>query len=189
VSILNELRTFSVPCQERLPLIQIPCVGHTANLAVGNFFRGSKGPKFCDIQRILAVLPGDTDLPVSDVPRLQEEHWFSLGEIINCITIHWRQVIGFLNENRETESLAAMNHLDIVRLNEIMVTFTRLINCVKRSLVSYFDIFPMLQKLMVNLGSLPTNKKCRNSHAGGTRTVFTNDRFEGHIRLLPSDVS
>jgi hypothetical protein len=39
--------------------------------------------------------------------------------------IHWTHVIGFLNENRETEALAAMNRFDIARLNEVMVIFTR----------------------------------------------------------------
>jgi hypothetical protein len=38
--------------------------------------------------------------------------------------IHWTHVIGFLNENRETEILAVLNRLDIDWLNEVMVIFT-----------------------------------------------------------------
>jgi hypothetical protein len=68
------------------------------------------------------------------------------------------QVIGFLNGNRETEVLAAMNCLDIARLNEVIVIFTRFIKCVHGNSISYLDIFPMLPKLMVDLGSLRANK-------------------------------
>jgi hypothetical protein len=68
------------------------------------------------------------------------------GEITNYIVIHWTQVIGFLNENRETEVLAALKRPDIARLNEIMVIFARFIKCVEGNSISYFDIFPILKK-------------------------------------------
>jgi hypothetical protein len=68
------------------------------------------------------------------------------------------QVIGFLNENREAEVLAALDRLDIARLNEGMVIFTRFIKCVEGNSISYSDIFPMLHKLMSNLGSLRASK-------------------------------
>jgi hypothetical protein len=75
--------------------------------------------------------------------------------------IHWTQGIGFLNENRETAAWAALNRLDIDRLNEFMVTFMRFIKCVEGNSISYFDIFPGLQKLMVNLESLCVNKHAK----------------------------
>jgi hypothetical protein len=68
------------------------------------------------------------------------------------------QVIGFLNENRETEVLAAPNRLDIAQLNEILVIFGRFIKCVEGKYISYSDIFSMLQKLMVDLGSLRASR-------------------------------
>jgi hypothetical protein len=61
-------------------------------------------------------------------------------------------------KNRETEALAALNRLDIGKLNEVKVIFTRFIKYVEGNSISYLDIFPMLHKLMVNLGSLPANK-------------------------------
>jgi hypothetical protein len=67
-------------------------------------------------------------------------------------------VIDFLNENRETEVLAALNRLDIAGLNEVMVSFTQFVKCAEENSISYFDIFPMLQKLMIDLGSLRANK-------------------------------
>jgi hypothetical protein len=65
---------------------------------------------------------------------------------------------GFSNENRETEGLAALNRLDIAWLNEVMVIFMQCIKCVEENSLSYFDIFPLLQKLMIDLGSLRANK-------------------------------
>jgi hypothetical protein len=55
--------------------------------------------------------------------------------------IHWTQVIDFVKENRETKALAALNRLDIARLNKIMVIFTRFIMCVEGNYISYFVIF------------------------------------------------
>jgi hypothetical protein len=63
-----------------------------------------------------------------------------------------------LKENGETEALAALNHLDVARLNEVMLVFTRFIKCVERNSIAYFDIFPMLYRLIINLGSLRDNK-------------------------------
>jgi hypothetical protein len=54
--------------------------------------------------------------------------------------------------------LAALNCLDIAWLNEVMIIFRPFIKCVEGNFISYFDIFPMLQKLMVDLGSLRADK-------------------------------
>jgi hypothetical protein len=37
MSMLNELHTFSLPCQIRLAIIRIACIAHTANFALGDF--------------------------------------------------------------------------------------------------------------------------------------------------------
>jgi hypothetical protein len=111
----------------------------------------SRESKLCGIRRILAALPDYTSATFSNIRRLEEERWFTLGDIANYVMIHWTLMIGFLKENRETEALAALDRLDIARLNEIMVIFTRFSMCVEGNSISYFDVFLMLQKLMVNL--------------------------------------
>jgi hypothetical protein len=47
------------------------------------------------------------------------------GRNRQLIVIHWTHVIGFLNENRETEVPAALNRLNIARRTDVMVIFTR----------------------------------------------------------------
>jgi hypothetical protein len=68
------------------------------------------------------------------------------------------KLVGFLKDKEETEAMAALNRLDVGTLNEAMGIFTRFVNSVEGNSVSYFDIFPMLQKLMANLGSLHADK-------------------------------
>jgi hypothetical protein len=72
--------------------------------------------------------------------------------------LHWTKVGGFLKDKEETEAMAALNHLDVGRLNEVLAIFTGFVKSVEGNSVSYFNIFPMLQKLMANLGSLRANK-------------------------------
>jgi hypothetical protein len=70
VLMLNYLHTFSLPCQAELPIIGIPCVAHSANLALGDFLAESKGSRLYDIRETMAAFLDYTGAPLSDVPRL-----------------------------------------------------------------------------------------------------------------------
>jgi hypothetical protein len=48
--------------------------------------------------------------------------------------------------------------LDFARLNEVMAVFRRFIKSAEGNSVSYFNIFPILEKLMANLGAVRANK-------------------------------
>jgi hypothetical protein len=64
--------------------------------------------------------------------------------------IHWTQVIGFLKDKDEMEAMTALNRLDVGRLNEVMAVLRRFVKYAEGNSVSYFDIFQILHKLMVN---------------------------------------
>jgi hypothetical protein len=59
-----------------------------------------------------------------------------------------------LMENGEMEARADVNGFDIARLNQITGIVTQFIKYVEGNFILSFDIFPVLQKLFVNLGSL-----------------------------------
>jgi hypothetical protein len=84
-SMLNELQTFSLQRPGTLPTIGIPCVAVTANSALGGFATESRSGKLCDTRKLLSALPGYTGATFSDIPRLREECWCSLGDITNYI--------------------------------------------------------------------------------------------------------
>jgi hypothetical protein len=68
------------------------------------------------------------------------------------------QVVSFLNDKEETDALAALMQFDFARLNEVMAVLRRFIRSAEGNSVSYSNIFPMLEKLMANLGAVRANK-------------------------------
>jgi hypothetical protein len=68
------------------------------------------------------------------------------------------QVVSFSKDKEETDALTALMRLDFARLNEVMAVFRRFIKSAEGNSVSYSNIFPMLEKLMANLGLLRANK-------------------------------
>jgi ribosomal protein S6E (S10) len=54
-------------------------------------------------------------------------------------------VITFLTENGKTEALAALNRLDIARLDEVMAVVTRFMKCVEGGCISYSDIQTVIE--------------------------------------------
>jgi hypothetical protein len=71
---------------------------------------------------------------------------------------HWMQVVSFVKDKGETDALAALMRLDFARLNKVMAVFGWFIKSAQENSVSYSHIFPMLEKLMANLGALRANK-------------------------------
>jgi hypothetical protein len=107
---------------------------------------------------ILAALPGYIGAPFSDTPRLREERWFSLWEITDHIAADLAKVFRLLNEKEETDALAALMRLDFAGLSEVMVVFTWLAKSAERNAVSDSNLFPVLEKVIANLGARRANK-------------------------------
>jgi hypothetical protein len=63
-----------------------------------------------------------------------------------------------LNDEEETDALAALMQLDFARLNEVMAVFRWFIKSAEGNSVSYSNIFPMLENLIADLGALRANK-------------------------------
>jgi hypothetical protein len=90
------------------------------------------------------------------------------------------QIVGFLKDKEETDALAALMRLDFARLNEVMAIFRCFIKSAEGNSVSYSNIFPMLQKLMANLGAVRANKHAEalmnavSRRFSGTRNVNRN---------------
>jgi hypothetical protein len=79
-------------------------------------------------------------------------------EISDYIMAHWMQVVSFLKDKGETDALTALMRIDFARLNEVMTVFRQFIKSPEGNSVSYSNIFPMLKKLMANLGAVRANK-------------------------------
>jgi hypothetical protein len=71
------------------------------------------------------------------------------------------QVVSFLKDKKETDTLAALMRLDFARLNEVMAVFRRFIKFVEGNSVSYSNVFPMLEKLMANFGAVRADKHAK----------------------------
>jgi hypothetical protein len=54
--------------------------------------------------------------------------------------------------------MAVVNRLDVGRPKETPAVFTHFVKSTEGNSASYFDIFPMLQKLMATLGSVRAHK-------------------------------
>jgi hypothetical protein len=63
-----------------------------------------------------------------------------------------------LKDKEEIDALAALMRLDFARMNEVMTVFRRFIKSAEGNSASYSNTFPMLEKLMANVGALRANK-------------------------------
>jgi hypothetical protein len=69
------------------------------------------------------------------------------------------QAVSFLNDEEETDALAALVRLDFARPNEVIAVFRWFIKSAEGNPVSYSNIFLMLKKLIANFGALHANKQ------------------------------
>jgi hypothetical protein len=92
-------------------------------------------------------------------------------------------VIDFLKQNRDAEALTALNRLDIARLNELMVIFTRFIKVCGREFYFIFSHISNVTEANGEVRVFACQQTYRNFHANCIRAPFTNKEFERHIRL------
>jgi hypothetical protein len=82
-------------------MVRIQRVANIADLTLGDLLTESTGTRPCDIRKSLVALPNYASVRFSDIPRLTEEHWLSLGEIVEYIMTNWTPVIRFLKDKRD----------------------------------------------------------------------------------------
>jgi hypothetical protein len=68
------------------------------------------------------------------------------------------QVVSFLKDKEETDALAALMRPNFARMNEAMAVFRPFIKSAEGNSVSYSNIFPVLEKLMANIGAVRANE-------------------------------
>jgi hypothetical protein len=161
-ALLNPVHEFSLQQQTGLPIIRIPCTAHTANLALHDVLEAKPDCILQQIRKIMAAIPTQVGSPFCQLPRLNEERWYSLGDVTSYIVTHRISIESYLEAKGQSEALMAFRTVGICELNDVMTAYRVFLKHVEANSTSYFEVFPHLSKFLLALERLSI---VRNRHA------------------------
>jgi hypothetical protein len=71
-AILNPKKDYSLQSKTRLPFLRVPCVAHTANLAMQDFLNGEPPSVLSELRKVMNALPDGPTSEFHSMPRITD---------------------------------------------------------------------------------------------------------------------
>jgi hypothetical protein len=161
-AILNPDHDYSLQAQTGLPLLRLPCLGHTVNLAMHDFFNASSPSILDGLHEVFRSLPHFPGSEFHAMPRINEGRWFSVADLVYYLFRNASSIEKYLSEKCLRSAHSTFITLGIPELNQVLQQLSTLIRTLEANSAVYSDAFLVFTRILLELHSLTTNRYQKN---------------------------
>jgi hypothetical protein len=150
IAAVNEIKEYSVQNKCGIPILRIPCLAHTLNLGLHDFFKSEPTLEnnIQDLKRVLDGAPAGSIL--RKAPRFVETRWYSIHELVHFIANNYQEIHEFVLKARSLTHITVLENVNWIDLNYCLDIFGRFLAIVEANGESMTNIFPALHDTYEN---------------------------------------
>jgi hypothetical protein len=145
-AVLDPRHDYSLQQMTGLPILRIPCMAHTMNLAMQDFLNGPSPSILVRLQQIIKALPRGSNFPFYSMPRIVQTRWLTCGEVVTYLLRKQQMIELYLSEKGPDSAASCLRTLGIPHLHRFFRSSRQRLFCwkgIQRLTLRFFQLLAL----------------------------------------------